>query len=408
MPAEEARPPARQVDPGPQVAAGPKVAPGGQVARPGTVLMVSGQAERYGADRSLRVLTEGLVQRGWQVTVSLPGDGPLAADLATSGVRSAIIDPGVLRRVNDLRDWAGLLALGLPAAIRHVRSEARRHDIVHINSVVIAGGLLGAALSGKPTVCHLRESFAGHRRQFRAYAQVLRRLPVTYVAVSKAIAAEAAEAGLGARTVVVHNSIDLAPIPCFDAARDRAEAVLSVGRINDWKGHDILVEAIALLRDRGLIVPLRIAGDVYPGGERYRLALEARVARLGLDTQVELLGFVDDVASLLASHAIFALPSVRPEPFGLALVEAMAHGMACVATAAGGPAEIVDDGRTGLLVPPGDALALAGAIQRLWRDRDLRTRLGRAAATEVRSRFGSDHEVDRIEALYQSLLARSA
>jgi mannosyltransferase len=101
------------------------------------------------------------------------------------------------------------------------------------------------------------------------------------------------------------------------------------------------------------------------------------------------------------------LPSVRPEPFGLALLDAMAHGIACIATDAGGPRDIIRDGETGLLVQPGNAMALADAIEQLHADNELRAQLGRAAASHVRERFSIDATARRIGEVYEELLSPS-
>ena len=375
---------------------------------PQRVLMISGQAEHYGADRSLANLALAIARRGWQVTVTLPGPGPLAADMDAAGIPTVRFEPGVLRRVNRPRDWARLVASDMPAAIWRARRMAGHYDIVHVNSVVVTGALLGAALSGRATVCHVRESFAAHPRLFALYARLLQRLPVTYVAVSTAIADELARAGLGEKTVTVPNGIDLSAFPPPPPDAPRQCGVLCVGRINDWKGQDVLVKAIARLRDRGVKIPLSIAGDVYPGGEIYRRRLEHMIADLGLSGQVQLLGFVEDVGRLLTSHTIYVQPSIRPEPFGLALVEAMTQGMACIASRGGGPSEIIRHGTTGLLVNPGDASELADAIGELWRDPGRRQHLGSAAMIDARQRFSAESEAGRIAALYSTFMDDAA
>ncbi len=367
-----------------------------------SVLMISGQADMYGAARSLRTLASGLQTRGWRVVVVVPEHGPLVDALSADGVATVFADAGVMRRVLPPREWARFAAVDMPASIWNIQRLARAHDLVHVNTSVEVGALIGGALAGRPVVCHLRESYAEHAREFRALAWLLRRTCRRVIAVSTDIAREAEVAGLGDRTVVIHNSWDR--LPDRSDAHHQKATVVQVGRINDWKGQLVLVDALALLRDRGVIVPATIVGDVYPGGERYRQALEERISTRDLQDQVRLTGHVDNPQRFMAPDGVFVQPSTRPEPFGLALIEGMLAGMASVASDAGGPRDIIRDGQTGLLVAPGDANALAAAIERLWQDPDMRAQLGAAAADDVRVRFSPEREVDRCDALFREVL----
>src|SRR5262249_36846355 len=146
------------------------------------------------------------------------------------------------------------------------------------------------------------------------------------------------------------------------------------------------------------------AGDVFAGGDAHRDALEALIKDLAVGDAVSLVGWVDDVDGLLVQNEVFVLPSERPEPFGLVLAEAMAQGMACVATDAGGPAEMITDGVNGLLVPMGDADALANAIGRLLADARLRRQLGDTAAADIREQFSFERTLDGVIAVYNSIL----
>jgi len=205
---------------------------------------------------------------------------------------------------------------------------------------------------------------------------------------------------------VVHNGLPFAAL-APPTAREGGP-VVAVGRINDWKGQDVLVEAVAVLRERGVRVPVEIAGDALPEQRHLEDALRALAAERGVRDDVRLLGYVDDVPSLLARASIFVLPSKRPEPFGLALLDAMAHGLPCIATDAGGPRDMIDHGRTGLLTPMGDPVALADAIERLWNDPDLRARLGAAAAADVRARFSIERTAADVVSVYEAALASTS
>ena len=281
-------------------------------------LLVQSSAERYGSDRTARSLARRLPALGWEVTVTVPGLGPLVDDLRADGVTVVVADPGVLRRVLRPAGWAAFAVWRLPRAVLRFRRLARRAAVVHVNTSVSVGALLGARLARRPVVVHIRESYAGNQRAYRLYARLLRGVADAVLVISEDIAAEAAAAGLGDRVVLVHDGIELPDRPPV-----RAEPrwdVVCVGRINDWKGQDVLIDAVAILRDEGVELRTAVAGDVFPGGERHREALGARIASAGVDGLVTLLGFVDDVDGLLGSASTFVLPSTRPEPFGLALV----------------------------------------------------------------------------------------
>ena len=145
--------------------------------------------------------------------------------------------------------------------------------------------------------------------------------------------------------------------------------LFSCGRLNPGKGHVDLVEAVALLRSRGIDARLAIAGEDDAGGTGYRKTIEARIEALCLDASVELLGAVAEaqIRQRLESAHVFALASLA-EPLGVAIMEAMAMALPVVVTNAGGVPELVDDGIGGILIPPRQPVALADAIEAVARD----------------------------------------
>ena len=188
------------------------------------------------------------------------------------------------------------------------------------------------------------------------------------------------------------------------AARNGAHqsdvVVGSVARLSQEKGLDVLLRATARLIDSG--VPLRIvlAGD---GPERARLQRLAE--RLGIAERVEFRGEVphERVPAVLAELDIFVLPS-RAEGFGVAAVEAQAMELPVVASRVHGLPDVVEEGRTGLLVPPGDVAALAAAIGRLSADGGLRADMGRAGRALVERRYRWEENAAQMERLYQHLV----
>lgn len=172
-------------------------------------------------------------------------------------------------------------------------------------------------------------------------------------------------------------------------------------RLNRVKGHDILIEAAGLLRARCPDRPfrIRIAGEDEQGGTGYRRDLERLIRDAGLCETVSLLGSVtqDAVRAELQSADGFVLAS-RHEPLGVAYMEAMACGLPVIGTDAGGVGELMTHGHDGLLVPPGDAEALAGAMAGLMRDHSLRQALGAAARQRIVHDFSSRRSADALAA----------
>ncbi|MEY2423451.1 MAG: hypothetical protein QOI95_3518 [Acidimicrobiaceae bacterium] len=368
------------------------------------VLLVHGNVEWYGSDRSLVLLATALRAAGTDVVVSMPGRGGAHGHLVEAGIPVTIADPAPIRpRVFSKRQWVVYVLRDLPLAVQRFRRLARRFDVVHINTSNLLGGILGAGLARRPVVLHVRETYAGHERQWRTYCRVIRPFVSAVIATSADIAAETSTAGLGDRVRVVPNGVEFTTHDAPRPLDSGSGPVVAIGRLNDWKGHDVLIEAVALLRDRGVTIRVEIAGDTFPGQEHRREELERLASDRGVGDRVRLLGYVDDIDGLLARAAMFVLPSVRPEPFGLVLVDAMAHGLACIATDAGGPRDIVRQGETGILVPPGDTAALADAIERVHLDDPLRVLLGNAAAADVRARFSITTTAEAVLAVYASL-----
>jgi glycosyltransferase involved in cell wall biosynthesis len=157
--------------------------------------------------------------------------------------------------------------------------------------------------------------------------------------------------------------------------------VLMAARFEGWKGHQVLIDAIDLLRDDRLKV--WIAGGVQCAAERsYHQALERQIAAAGLHGSISLLGEREDVQKLMALADIYCQPNSSPEPFGIAIAEAMRSGLPCVVSNTGGSAELADVD-SAFLTTPGDPFDVAAAIARLAADADLRHTMGRAAASRA-------------------------
>jgi glycosyltransferase involved in cell wall biosynthesis len=175
--------------------------------------------------------------------------------------------------------------------------------------------------------------------------------------------------------------------------------VVAAGALIPIKGYDVLLEAFGELAASGVPFELLLAGD---GPERNRL--ERQAISLGIGERVKFLGEIDDVPALLSTAHIAVHPS-RSEGLSNTILEAMAEGLPVVATNVGGTPEIINDNRSGLLVPPNDAHSLAAKVRLLLDRPDLRAQLGSAGLEVVRQRFNVERVATQYEHIYESVLS---
>lgn len=197
---------------------------------------------------------------------------------------------------------------------------------------------------------------------------------------------------------VIPWGLDTRRFPFF-ARRRKSPRLLYVGQIMPHKGVKTAVEALKRigLGTEGEMMRLTIAGGTI--NPDYETGLRKLVSKLGLEKHVHFMGFVphEELPRIYQEHDILIFPSLWDEPFGIALLEAMSSGLAVVATATGGSAEIIDDGENALVFPRGDAQACANQVQRLSNDFILFQRLVRAARRKVEEKFRFETTLDRIE-----------
>jgi hypothetical protein len=190
--------------------------------------------------------------------------------------------------------------------------------------------------------------------------------------------------GLRRKVRLLYNGV---PGPAADLpAPPGAARLVLVGRLSPRKGTDVAVDAVALLRAEGRDVTLDLAGSVFPGYEWYEERLRAQVAAHGLGDAVRFLGFVPSVWEAHAAGDVVLVPS-RVEPFGNTAVEGQLAGRPVVVSGTQGLVEIVEHGKTGLVVPPGDPAALAGALRTLLDDPAYAAELAATGREEARRRF---------------------
>ncbi len=350
----------------------------------------------------------------------------LAAELSARGHEVAVCGPAGDGEDDDdghAGDDFGMPLLAAPiprdpapgptfAAVRAVGRAYRSFgpDLIHAHGAQ-AGVVARLARVAAPAVplIHTPHRYAfvdglGPSAANVAYAGIERALmPLAsrVLCVCEAERAIARRLGAGARTRVVHNGIEpreAGPLePRFAELAAAGPLIVAVSELFRRKGVPTLIEAMPAILAANPEANLVVAGD---GPDR----ADAEQARdhLGLEGRVHLAGQLGDPSGLLAAADVFVNPALA-EAFPYGILEAMAAARPCVVTDAGGSAEAVLDGESGLVVPPGEPDALAGAVIRLLADRVAAERFGSAAAQRVRERFTRERMIAGTEAVYAEL-----
>lgn len=340
---------------------------------------------------------------------------PLAATLATfvatAARRPVTMAAIVLRILADSWRSPRVLWRSLAALLRGVGHvgwlRGFEPDLIHAHWATYPSTVAWALgrLLDRPFgfTCHAHDIFTERQLLLRKIREAALAVTISHYNVDwlrRHVAGEAA-----GRLEVVHCGVDMHATPWEPDGRD-PDLILAVGRLDPIKGFDTLLEALARLQARGVDARCRLVGSGPLEG-----ALRAHAARLGLEGRIEFAGAQaqDVVRRWMREAAVFALPSCvaadgNRDGIPVALMEAMASGCATVGTRVSGIPELIEDGVGGLLVEPGDAGALADALERLLADAPLRRRLAAGARARVEEQFDAAKEALRLRGHMQEAL----
>ncbi len=239
-----------------------------------------------------------------------------------------------------------------------------------------------------------------------------RTLPDLAICTSQFTARTVPKLYRGIPVTVIHPPVEPAlPPSASERRRVREEfttpldavVVIQPSRTEAWKGHSVLIDALGQLRDLPDWIWWQVGGAQRPHEETYLASLRERAACRGIASRVRFIGERSDVGRLLAAADIHCQANLRPEPFGIALVEALAMGLPVVTVAMGGAVEIVDDS-CGMLVSPHDQNALATALRRLVCEPAFRARLSAAAPARARAISDPTAQMRRLHSLLQTVV----
>jgi L-malate glycosyltransferase len=351
-----------------------------------------------GQEKVIATIATGLNQEAFDVEVwCLTRGGAIAESLCNEGATVRVL---------------GLSTYHRPASILTMALCLRksRVDILHTHgSFAGTFGRLAAMLIGQRGVLtHVHTTDRSLRRRHILIERFLAASTHRVICISQAVR-HYVENEIGVpheKTCLIYNGVRRYPGRSEGNVTNRFpwgfkddDCILaSVGALVENKGHRVLLESFHTLVKSFPHLRLVLVGD-----GPLRSELEEIVSKSGLSDHVKFVGLQFDVHPILTQADLFVLPTRYREGLSLAILEAMQHGLPVVSTKIGGIPEAVQDNLTGLLVPPGDPMALKGAIATLASDRSLRQAMGEAGRRRYEERFTAEHMVSRIEALYSSI-----
>jgi glycosyltransferase involved in cell wall biosynthesis len=369
----------------------------------GRVLYIEHRAEIGGGQVSLVELLARLDRTRFEPVVTCVDRGELYRRIRALGIEVEVLD---IRRVTTGSPFSTI------AAVRNLSMLARRQriDLIHVNSEkALLFSIASVGLRRFPVIwhCRVRSDFgwvfdlvsAARARMIIANSEYVssrfRRIPTARGKVR-----------------IIHNGIDtIAFRPGLDGSAVREEfgigpdetLIGAAGRLEEEKGMQHFVRAAA---EAGREIPgsrFIVVGGPQPGNETYARRLAGMARDAGLSPGIVFTGFRSDMAECLAAMDIVVVPSLK-EGFGRVVGEAMASGKPVICSRVGGIPELVSDGETGVLFPPGDAAAIAREMTTLAADRQRARELGRAARQRIERDFSMDRHVQLIENVYEEML----
>jgi glycosyltransferase involved in cell wall biosynthesis len=372
-------------------------------AKPTRTLFVMPLAtQRGGAELSLLQLLEYRDDARLEPIVAFLEPGPMLDWCHDHSVRAGVIDAGRLRE-----------ARRFGRSVRAIVRLAAEADVDVVVSWMAKAQLYGgtaAAVAGIPSMW-FQPGLPGRRALLDRAATLLPASGV--IAVSAGV--ERAQRRLSPRraTTIVYPAVDLSR---FDAGRigdvqstrrrlglpEHGLIFGSAGRLDTWKGFDVLLDAVPAIMERHPTAVFVLVGGPHEFNPGHALELQDKARRLGCGEQIRLVGSRRNPEEWMHAMDVFVHAS-QNEPFGMVVIEAMALGKAVVASAEGGPVEVITPGIDGLLSPYGEPQALATAINRLLDGPDLRNRMGEAARTRAQ-----DFSVQRYAREFGAAISRAA
>ncbi len=360
------------------------------------ILALHSSSGLYGSSKVFLEAIKTFDRKGYSVTAVVSEEGPLCDELRKTNADVRIIRLGIIRRkyfnpigiINRLY-YSCKAFYSLKKIIRQ-----KNIDLVYSNTTAVLSGAFAAKATGKKHIWHVHEIIESPPILVRLIAWMMNQYCKKLIAVSQAVINHWKKNNVIARFDLVYNGFDYS---AFNQANstlreelhipDETILIGTIGRINNIKGQDYLLQIAGKLSASNHQLAFVIAGDTLPGNEKILDQLKVIAAKENIERNVFFTGFRNDINNVLHAFDIFVLPSILPDSLPTVVLEAMAAGKPVVATQQGGAMEMVIENETGLFIPSNNADDAAMIIEHLINNKTLRLEMGAAGKKRVQEYF---------------------
>lgn len=319
------------------------------------ILTIHQSADLYGSDRSFLTALQALKIQNSEISVVLPKEGPLSKEIINLGIDISYIENGYLRK-SVLKKPFNFLYNSIKVACCF-RNKYKNFDVIYINTVVCFSAMLALIFLNKKKYIHVREIPTG-------FLMVFFRVLLKITGAKLIFNSLATKSAFQLDGDVIYNGVESQEKINLIRSNDFNLRLLIVGRINSWKGHALLLEALSKVNNP---VHLKIVGNTIPGQEHLEQELieyaKKKLVCKGHD--IEFCGFSENVSTYYKWCDYLIVPSIQPEPFGRVAIEALSFGKPVIGSHAGGLVEIIKNNINGYTFKIGSVESLADIIQKL-------------------------------------------
>ena len=359
------------------------------------ILMIHQSAELYGSDRSFLSSVNAIKEDNnkYYIKVLLPCGGPLVEKLKPICDEIEIVDFGVLRKstfkanpILELKRYLGTILLGL--------RMFKKYDMVYLNTLVLMPFIIASRYHNK-VVIHIRDIAPGILRKLFLFGLIFSK--GKYIFNSFYL-----KNYFNLEGDVIYNGVPNPPRLQYTRLDTKRPLKLGfVGRINSWKGLDLLLIALGSLEDN-IVEKLDIYGDFYPGQEVY-FRKSKNLAKKINNISINFKGFSENVIDCIPDFDLLVVPSKEPEPFGRVVIEAMATGTPPLVAGHGGMLELVEDGKNGFIFVPNNIDSLKNKIYEINKNPNLLKNVALNSRAQYMENFNEEIYKENIRQVFEKM-----